>query len=97
MDKEEKEELIELSMRKCKLSREAAEVYVDATLKLLDSAEIYHNLGDNISVADKETMRRSLINIYIAWMYDIELTDNTELLADTVADAIEYILKEAKR
>ena len=42
-------------------------------------------------------MRRSLINIYIAWMYDIELTDNTELLADTVADAIEYILKEAKR
>ena len=51
MDKEEKEELIELSMRKCKLSREAAEVYVDATLKLLDSAEIYHNLGDNISVA----------------------------------------------
>lgn len=95
-DKEEREELVQMAMERLGFSRPAAEIYVDCSDKMLDAAEIFNEVDEYISAIDKETMRKTLINLMVGWFYQIDVNDNIELISESLYDPLDYIRKEAK-
>lgn len=95
-DKEEREELVQMVMERLGFSRPAAEIYTDCSDKLLDAAEIFSEIDEYISALEKENVRKTLINLTVGWLYQIDVNDNLELLSESLYEPLDYIRKEAK-
>lgn len=95
MDKEEREELVQMSIERLGFSRPAAEIYVDCSDKLLNATEIFGGIDEYISAVDKENMRKTLINLAVGWFYQIDVNDNLELISENLFEALDCIRKKA--
>lgn len=63
-------------------SETASSLVAQAADKLLDAGELFDEFRDYASSKDVESMRKTLINIFIAYLYDIEESEIFESLVE---------------
>ena len=100
-DKEEHEDLVKNIQKNLGFSNEASDLLAYAASKILDAGEYFDEFKEKASVKDMESMRKTLINLLVAYLYDLsdgevfeELVKYMFPVLDNLSDGVVFLDEE---
>lgn len=90
-DKEEIKELAEFIKNKLKLSEKASDIFSESALILLDVSELLDGLDDCETAINSENIRRTLLSMFVGWIYYVDIGKNYERLVNLTSTFVEFI------